>query len=503
MRALTAVLLIGLAVVSGSAGTEAALRAERVAALTEGLTAPTAVDVAADRIAVLEPYRDRLVVYTADGRLTARIDLSGNAVGLARLPGGEYALCDRGTGGVLFVDAAMGVVRRPGEGLALTDPLDLGFFDGALQVLDAGAVEIVTLDEAGRVAERRPLVDGEGKPLSYPSSLTMHDGETFVLDQPASRIHVYDREGAHRRAFCSFGAGDAEVTRGGCLRADRRGLLYLADRFQGRVAVFTVQGEFLGHLDPRASGGDPLEVPVGIAVDDEGLLYVASAEAGRVDLFAVDLETSGLPVVTAVGPTGDGVSRDDLAFVAEAFLSPAPGAPVLMDFRLWETAAPAIPVAEAEGVSAGPEGTPAEGAATFRAVWRPEIALRPGTDYLWSARVRVGAREGMWSAPWSFTTAPAPRVFRLEPNRPNPFSSATTMVFSVPEAVDARLAVYDLMGRQVWSRELHNLTPGTHEEVWTGIDDRGRPAPPGVYFCRLTAGGRTETRKMVLARGKR
>jgi hypothetical protein len=44
------------------------------------------------------------------------------------------------------------------------------------------------------------------------------------------------------------------------------------------------------------------------------------------------------------------------------------------------------------------------------------------------------------------------------------------------------------------------LDGGAYREVWDGRDGRGHEVASGVYFCRLTVGTRTLTRKMVLAR---
>ena len=44
------------------------------------------------------------------------------------------------------------------------------------------------------------------------------------------------------------------------------------------------------------------------------------------------------------------------------------------------------------------------------------------------------------------------------------------------------------------------LPRGEHAERWDGLDDIGRRVPAGVYFTRLSADGRSLTRRMVLGR---
>ena len=63
------------------------------------------------------------------------------------------------------------------------------------------------------------------------------------------------------------------------------------------------------------------------------------------------------------------------------------------------------------------------------------------------------------------------------------------------------LHVYDVSGRLV-DVLLNDETAqmGRNEVVWRGRDMEGRFAPTGVYFYRLTAGGYSETRRMVLVK---
>lgn len=102
------------------------------------------------------------------------------------------------------------------------------------------------------------------------------------------------------------------------------------------------------------------------------------------------------------------------------------------------------------------------------------------------------------------TTVPAPEPlpmsFGLEQNYPNPFNPATTIAFSLPEAADARLAVYDVLGRVVKVLVSSALMGGRHEVMWDGTDAAFNSAPSGIYLAHLTAGGFSATRKLVLLR---
>ncbi|MFH2057028.1 MAG: T9SS type A sorting domain-containing protein [bacterium] len=89
--------------------------------------------------------------------------------------------------------------------------------------------------------------------------------------------------------------------------------------------------------------------------------------------------------------------------------------------------------------------------------------------------------------------AALPSDFSLGQNRPNPFNPTTTISFSLPQASDIELAIYDLLGRQVAILAQGGYPAGKHHVEWNAVD-----YPSGVYFYRLRAAESVLTRKMVL-----
>ena len=89
---------------------------------------------------------------------------------------------------------------------------------------------------------------------------------------------------------------------------------------------------------------------------------------------------------------------------------------------------------------------------------------------------------------------------RLHQNFPNPFNPTTKLRYSIPgstsgEPPNVRIAVYDMLGREVALLVNERTSPGTFE-----IRFDGSRLSSGIYFCRLTAGGFTETRSLALVR---
>ncbi|UCH82649.1 MAG: T9SS type A sorting domain-containing protein, partial [Candidatus Latescibacterota bacterium] len=89
------------------------------------------------------------------------------------------------------------------------------------------------------------------------------------------------------------------------------------------------------------------------------------------------------------------------------------------------------------------------------------------------------------------------QVLALSQNYPNPFNPTTTIAFVLPEKTSATLAVYDVSGRLVKTLITGVFDGGYKEHEWNGTDAAGHQVGSGVYFCRLTAGNRTLTKKMV------
>ena len=91
-----------------------------------------------------------------------------------------------------------------------------------------------------------------------------------------------------------------------------------------------------------------------------------------------------------------------------------------------------------------------------------------------------------------------PEEFSLEQNHPNPFNSGTNITFSVVEAGEVELSVYNLMGQRVTVLFSGFAQAGSHVLAWDGRDDSGNSVASGVYAYRLMQGDQTEVRRLML-----
>ncbi len=94
----------------------------------------------------------------------------------------------------------------------------------------------------------------------------------------------------------------------------------------------------------------------------------------------------------------------------------------------------------------------------------------------------------------------SPRAFALHQASPNPFNPATVIRFDLPSAGTVKLAVYDVLGRELTVLREGHLAAGSYSCTWDGRDRSGVRAASGVYLYRLQAGHMTASGKVTLLR---
>jgi len=86
--------------------------------------------------------------------------------------------------------------------------------------------------------------------------------------------------------------------------------------------------------------------------------------------------------------------------------------------------------------------------------------------------------------------------FELEQNYPNPFNPKTTINFSVKNTGLVKLAIYDILGREIRTLVNETLSEGRYSTVWDGRDQAGAVVSSGIYIYRVDAGTYTASRKL-------
>ena len=91
-------------------------------------------------------------------------------------------------------------------------------------------------------------------------------------------------------------------------------------------------------------------------------------------------------------------------------------------------------------------------------------------------------------------------VTRLRGCSPNPFARGTSVNYELAQYGPVELTVHDVSGRLVRRLESGPRQRGIHTVRWDATDGRGCTVPAGVYFVRLSAGGKASTGRLTLIR---
>ncbi|MCD8479806.1 MAG: T9SS type A sorting domain-containing protein [Candidatus Cloacimonetes bacterium] len=126
--------------------------------------------------------------------------------------------------------------------------------------------------------------------------------------------------------------------------------------------------------------------------------------------------------------------------------------------------------------------------------WLESVSLAGHSDYYGPISVLVnanGEEPGIPSIPLETLLFSA---------FPNPFNPSTNLRYSLKEAGDVRIDIFNLKGQILKSFENVYQQPGYYQIAWDGRDADGREVGAGIYFYRMTSGKYSATKKMVMAK---
>ena len=129
-----------------------------------------------------------------------------------------------------------------------------------------------------------------------------------------------------------------------------------------------------------------------------------------------------------------------------------------------------------------------------------------GTVYRYRiADVDLDGRETMHDFIAEATPKPAaggqvPTSYALYQNYPNPFNADTHIRFTLAEAGNTTLKIYNTTGQVIATLVDGHMDARTHEVRWDGRNANGEMVASGIYFYRLSSGNFAETKKMSFLR---
>ena len=86
-----------------------------------------------------------------------------------------------------------------------------------------------------------------------------------------------------------------------------------------------------------------------------------------------------------------------------------------------------------------------------------------------------------------------PNEYSLKNPYPNPFNPVTRIEYSLPNAINVSIIVYDLLGRQVEVLQNGVMNSGNYNVVWDASQYSS-----GIYFIHMVAGQYVRSQKLML-----
>ncbi|MDD2332106.1 MAG: FlgD immunoglobulin-like domain containing protein, partial [Candidatus Cloacimonetes bacterium] len=97
-------------------------------------------------------------------------------------------------------------------------------------------------------------------------------------------------------------------------------------------------------------------------------------------------------------------------------------------------------------------------------------------------------------------TPQLPMVTELLNAFPNPFNPQTTIRYSIREAGEVKIAIYNLKGQMIRSFTNNHSQAGYFNVIWDGYDSHGNAVGSGMYLYRMSSSNYSATRKMLLSK---
>ncbi len=361
--------------------------------------------------------------------------------------------------------------------------------EGRLWIADALNNRVIRIDSAGFKPSGAPANGVLGQPdftsntpglaqdsMNYVRGIAVDDaGHLWVADQSNARVLRFDNAASKPNG------------------ANADGVLGAVD--------FTT---FIDSVGPNS-----FLLPRGLVVDPQGRLYVADSWGNRVLRFDnAAAKANGANADGVLGQpdfvsAGGGVSQSQMAQPWGVELDPSGRLYVSEDVGnrvTWFDSAYAKPNgANADGVFGEPDFVTDSAVAAQNGLAEPwGTCVDPVTNTLWVADaannrvLRFTASSPLTSVASASTH---PTQFSLEQNYPNPFNPTTVVSYQLPVASNVRLAIYDILGREVAVLVNEKKGPGSYEVTFNGAS-----LASGFYICRINAGPYVSSRKMLLVK---
>jgi hypothetical protein len=396
-------------------------------------------------------------------------------------------------------------------GVAVYDPLRQRFVGfGGTRGLPTDTYE---LDLSGDPAWSTIETGGGGPDSTSPSNSPPPGyGQTAIYDPVRDRMVMFG--GSTSDAYLgvtndvwALSLGDdpawTKLTPSGTPPSPRRTLTSIYDPVRDRMIVFggwdgdQSDAPFLHDVWALSLGDDPtwteLDPDGGPPVGRDAMSAVYDAIADRMIVYG---GWSGQTMLSDTWILRWGRSHDEASVQGSATATPDQAN---LNWQLVATTGPVVGVYRRSEktlwTSIATAHADAQGGVAFT-----DASVDPGTRYAY--QLVVSSMDGpvlggeVWVDVPSSTigTGGGSAEFAFDPVRPNPAVGAFQVSFRLASDAPAAMAVFDVRGRHVWSRDLVGLGAGPHVVAV----ESGTEFAPGLYFVRLEQAGASLVRRVAV-----
>ena len=156
--------------------------------------------------------------------------------------------------------------------------------DDTVYLTDRDAHQVLLYDTAGNLQSSLGTRDQAAMqaPFNHPADICVApSGELYVADGYGnSSVHRFSADGDYITSFGSPGSGPGEFRVPHSVRVSQDGRVYVADRENHRVQVFTAEGDFI-------TAWTDFKCPMGVHIDANQVVYVTD-QIPRVSIYTLD-----------------------------------------------------------------------------------------------------------------------------------------------------------------------------------------------------------------------
>jgi hypothetical protein len=246
---------------------------------------PTAmyIDAAAQRYYVVDAGNNRLLSFQKDGEFISAFDAGGGLetpFDMVKDRKGRLWIVERKTHSLTMIDLPQKLVERhqlSDRGTSLF-PARVEIEDDTIYVLDKATGRVLKLDE------KLNVIDGFAceKCANGFIDFKIREGSLWALERNGRTLCRFTTDG---RLAESISLDDA-VRFPYSLEVGHSGIVYILDRHEGDIAVFSRDGKFKYRFLTRGQARGGLYFPAEISLDPWDRLCVVEEGNGRVEVFA-------------------------------------------------------------------------------------------------------------------------------------------------------------------------------------------------------------------------